>query len=188
MSYATVTLGGKVTAIEGVEGQITKVRFQPDLEHSPELTISGYGEVGGKLQQLLDSPCVITGQIKHLPAKNTFTIEVFDCWVTSPFGKVQAGVAITGRYSDRYAEEKDGRWTFNVSYPSGLKKEDGKKEYFNWKVTAFGKTAENIRKYFKDGESIGIPQGALQWYGNGDKLYLSVAARSFSFVGGRTND
>lgn len=187
MSFASITLGGTVTAVERDDKRVT-ARLQPDIEHAPEISVSGYGEVADKLEQLLNSPAVITGQIKHINAKNTFTIEASDCWVSAPFGKARALVSLVGRYSTKFAEENKGAYKFQVSYPTGNKNAEGNKEYFNWRVTTFGKTTENIQKYFEDGKPIAIPMGELQWYANGDKLYLSVTARNFSFVGGRTSD
>jgi hypothetical protein len=187
MSFASITLGGTVLSVERNDKRV-EARFQPDTPHAPELTISGYGEIADKLEQLVGSPSVIAGQIKHLHANNTFTIDVSDAWVSAPFGKPRAMVSLVGRYSDRYAEDKGEAYKFQVSYPSGLKKDDGGNAYFNWRVTTFGKTSENIKKFFQDGKTIGIPQGELQWYATEDKLYLSVTARTFTFVGGRTDD
>jgi type III secretion system FlhB-like substrate exporter len=187
MSFASITLGGTITAASREDKRVT-ARFQPDTEHAPELTITGYGEVADKLEQLAGSPAVVTGQVKHVTANNIFTIDCSDAWVSAPFGKPQAIISLVGRYSTRYAEENKGAYQFQVSYPSGLKKDDGGKAYFNWRVSAFGKTSENIRRFMNDGEPIAIPTGILQWYAKGDKLYLSVLARAFSFVGGRTND
>ena len=186
MSFASITLPGTVISVSREDKKIL-AQFQPEQEHAPTITLHAYGEVGNKLESLIESPAIITGQVKHLLAKNTFSIDVSDCWVSAPFGKPQALVSLCGRFSNKFAESKDDRYTFQVSYPSGLKKDDGNKDYFNWKVTTFGKTAENIQKYFEDGKPIAIPQGSLQWYANGDKLYLSVTARTFGFIGGRND-
>ena len=94
----------------------------------------------------------------------------------------------------RYAPSGAGVATFSIAWNEKRKDANGQyveKAHF-FEVAAFGKTAENIQKYFNKGDKIGIT-GSLDYQSwqdqNGNnRSKVGIKLEKFDFIGSKSNN
>jgi len=198
-----ITVLGTITELIPSDNEKKVVAsFQIDSPNAPTIVVTGYGKVSPKMQEIVGSSCVVTGQVspiiddKKRWSMGSFGVSVDEIFASTPWGETQVLVNILGKYSDRFAEyAQAGSWAkynFNISHSFMPKKDDGKYPYANWKITKLGASQDELQnrfvRYLKDGDLLEATV-SLSWYEKKDGgIGMSASLKSHSFVGGRNND
>ena len=202
MASRITVLGTITELIPSDNEKKTVASFQIDSPNAPTIVVTGYGKVAPKMQEIVGSSCVLTGQVSPIIddkgrwSMGSFGVSADEIFASTPWGETQVLVNVLGKYSDRFAEyAQAGSWSkynFNISHSFMPKKDDGKYPYANWKITKLGASNDELQnrfvRYLKDGDLLEATV-SLSWYEKKDGgIGMSASLKSHSFVGGNRND